>query len=339
MNYDYKRHHNGQRRFFRDSSGSAFGPASRRFTPADLAGLFKDHPELRLEYDPAVVQIAQMLMADPEDADVQEMFGQILNKKQAEYMASGDVFWGNYPSPGSVAYPADFLSLGRMPTGDPIGILINQMTGNVGVLGPTKSGKTTLLALLLSHRQLLEHKRIIAFVKKPELRHLAAMLQITHLVLALRKNNLCLSLIQPPDGVPEDAWLNELPRLTGQAYGRFSSQRLFGDVVQDLMKYHPDGVYPTLRQIVEVIDAFKPRFGMREAAYKESILWVLKDLLNCTGAMWDHSSSDFLEKVVSSASLLIVELEDLPQEHFTFIVTYVMRWVYFKCLHEGRVSM
>jgi hypothetical protein len=226
-----------------------------------------------------------------------------------------------------------------MPTGDWIGLVIDQLLRNLGILGPTGSGKTTLMAVLLSHPLLLQTTRVVVFVKKPELRHLATIPELGGLVVVLRRSDLAFCLAEPPGGVPEPAWTNEFVRLTAQCYARFSAQRLLGDIVNDLMANHPAGVYPTLRQIAAVLDAFKPRWGSREAQYKESILWVVKDLLNCTGDLWDYSSSDFLENLFQTPGLAIIELQDLPQEHFTFIATYLMRWIYFRRLYEGNVTL
>jgi len=105
------------------------------------------------------------------------------------------------------------------------------------------------------------------------------------------------------------------------------------------MAHPPEGVYPTLPQVADVLDAFKPRWGSREAGYKESIVYVLRDLLNGTGSMWDYSASNVLEVLTGSPGLVIIELEDLPQEHFTFLVTYVARWIYFQRLYRGAVIL
>jgi hypothetical protein len=336
---DYSRIDKKRRRLSRALARSVQDSSRRAFTSAEIVGLLQDHPELRLDADPASLQLARMLMADPEDRDMQEIFAFLVDNKNLAFINSGDEFWGNYPSVGSIVYPPNFIVIGFMPTGDPIGLTRSQLTGNVGVLGPTKSGKTTLLSILLSCRELLQTTRIVAFVKKPELRHLAVMPQVHGLILIFKTHELQLCLFEPPPGVPERAWNSEITRLTEQCYARFSSQRLFGDIIDDLMANHPQAIYPTLRQAVEVLNEFRPRFGMREAAYKESIVWVLKDLLNCTGSIWDHSSSDFLENLFSGPGLGVIELDDVPQEHFTFIATYMMRWIYFKRLYGSRVSL
>jgi hypothetical protein len=103
---------------------------------------------------------------------------------------------------------------------------------------------------------------------------------------------------------------------------------------------YPEGVYPTLRQLVVVLDAFKPRFGMREGDYKTSILWCVKNLLNCTStggnSIWDYSSSTFLPELYSTPGLCIIEAETLPQEHLSFVATYFMRWLYLKRVYAGQ---
>lgn len=153
----------------------------------------------------------------------------------------------------------------------------------------------------------------------------------------LRKDDLMLSAVKSPSEVPEEAWNNELVRLVAQCYSRFSAQRVLGQTLNELMAHHPPGVHPTLRQIVEVLEKRKRRWGSREADYIESIVWVLRDLLNATGKMWDYSSSNQLDVLTNTPGLAIIELEDLPHEHFTFIVTYVARWIYFKRLYGGHV--
>ena len=308
-------------------------------SPEEIARLVRDHPELRLQDDLATVQLLQMAIADPDDPDIQGLVADLIRDRQIMFLGSGDTFMGNYPPLGALVYPSDFLPLGRMPTGDTIGLVISQLPRNLGVLGPTGSGKTTLMAVFLSDPQLLQTSRVVVFVRKPELRHLASIPQLGGLVVVFRRNDLAFCLGEPPGGVPEAAWNNESVRLPAQVYARFSAQRLLGEIVNDLMTNHPAGVYPTLRQVIEVLDAFKPRWGSREADYKESMLWVLKDLINCTGKMWDYSSSDFLENLFKTPGLAIIELEDVPQEHFTFIATYVMRWIYFKRLYEGNVTL
>lgn len=310
-------------------------PPNQYLNPEQVAELILKRPELRLADNPATVQLAQLVMSTPEDPHAQELFQLIVRDSLGKAIVAEDEFLGNYPPKGRIVYPKDFCALGTMPTGDPVGLTISQLTGNVLVIGRTKSAKTSLLSALLRCPKLLRTIRVILFAKKLEIRELSTIPQLRDLVVIFKLEELVLCYFQPPDGVPDSAWNNETTRIFAQCYNRYSAQRLMGDKVSELMAEHPDGVYPTLHQLLEVLEGFKPRFGMREAQYKESIIWCLKDLLNCTGNIWDYSCSNFLKHLYSGSGLCIVEAEALPQEHITLIITYFMRWLYMRNIYAG----
>jgi len=325
---------------YRKSGGNGY-PAKTwqsnlNLTPEQVAELMLKRPELRLADSKANLELARILIAAPDDAYAQELFQLVARDGLGKAIVAEDEFLGNYPpKENGISYPSDFLPLGTMPTGDLAGIIINQLTGNILLIGRTKSAKTSLLTVLLSYPQLLQTVRIVVFAKKREIRDLATTPQLRDLVITFKLEELALCYFQPPGSVPETAWNNESTKIFGQCYARYSAQRLMGDKVNELMANHPEGVYPTIRQLLEVLDKFRPRFGMREAAYKESILWCLQDLLNCTGNIWEYSYSDFLEHLYCQPGLCVIEAEALPQEHLTFIAVYFMRWLYLKRIYSG----
>ena len=60
----------------------------------------------------------------------------------------------------------------------------------------------------------------------------------------------------------------------------------------------------------------------------------LSDLLNCCGnEMW-CSDTNFLDQIFSTQGLKVFESEALPQEHLSFLASYMMRWIYFKRIYE-----
>ena len=318
-----------ERASFKDSAGR------RRIPPEVMANLRMNHPELRLAHDPSVQALIDMMMVDPQDQDVQEVLTSIIDQKNAEYLASGDVFWGNYPEPGSIVYPDDFITLAHMPTNDPVGGTVSQTTCGTVFSGPTGCGKTSLLSKMISNPLLLTRARVIAFTRKRELRHLATIPEIAHLVLTFQLEDLELSFYHHPPGVPDMAWNNDLSRTTGQSYGIFTAHRIMNEKGAELLENHPEGVYPTLRQQVEFLEKYRPRDYMRDAQLKTSIVGCLTDLLNCTGSIWDYSSSNFLEVLFSTPGLAIIEAPALPQQHLTFLATYMMRWAYMWRVHHG----
>lgn len=339
--YSRKYRHPGA---FRNQVSKAGSPQLMRgLSRQEIGELLINRPELRLGDNAANLHLGRLLMVEPEDGDLQELMDLVVNTQAGRALVLDDTFLGNYPPSGGICYPEHFLPLGVMPTGDQIGIVISQLTGNVLLVGPTKSAKTSLLTVLLSFPELLKTVRIVAFVKKQELRHLATIPHLHDLIIVLKLGELVLCYFEPPPGVPEQAWNNESTRIFAQCYERYSAQRLMGDKVAELMANHPAGTYPAIRQLVNVLEAFRPRFGMREAAYKESILWCLKDLLNCTSSggtsIWDYSSSTFLSELYSTPGLCIIEAEALGQEHLSFIATYFMRWLYLKRVYAGEEAI
>jgi hypothetical protein len=306
-------------------------------TPEQVAELMLNRPELRLQDHPANIELAQILTAAKEDSSIQELFQLVYHEGLGKAIVTQDEFLGNYPPKGGISYPNGFRPLGVMPTGDSIGIVISQLTGNILMPGRTKSGKTSLLTELLISRDLLTEIVVIAFVKKPELRNLATIPELMDLVVTFMLEDLALCYCQPPPGVPQAAWNNETTKIPAQCYARFSAQRLMGEMINELTSNRPEGIFPSIRNIADAIDMFRPRFGTREAAYKESILWCLKDLMNCTGRIWDYGYSNFLEHLYAKPGLYIIEAEALPQEHLSFIATFFMRWLYFRRIYDNEV--
>ena len=102
-----------QKRFYRAAARTINNQCGQRFTADQIKRLFTDHPELRLDKDPAAQQLAQMILADTADDDIHEWFGSIVNEKYSEFFNSGcDRFWGNYQTP--ITYSDDFIPVAVM---------------------------------------------------------------------------------------------------------------------------------------------------------------------------------------------------------------------------------
>jgi len=201
---------------------------NRNLSPEQIADLMLNRPELRLRDNAGNEGLAYILAGIPEDPYLQDLFQLVTHDSIGKAIVADDEFIGSYPPQGSLSYPSDFRKLATMPTGDPTGIADSQVTGNVGLLGRTKSGKTSCLIQWLSCREFLESTCIVAFVKKRELRHLATISEISDLVITFRIEELRLSLFQPPPDVPEQVWCNEITKVVAHSYGRYSAQRIMG---------------------------------------------------------------------------------------------------------------
>jgi hypothetical protein len=323
-----------QKRFYR-AAHTIKNQCGQRFTADQIKRLFTDHPELRLDKDPAAQQLARMILEDTADDDIHECFGLIVNEKYSEFFNSGcNRFWGNYQTP--ITYSDDFIPVAAMVHGSDIGINVNQGPRNIIVSGLTGSGKTCLLMNMIANKdgKLIRQCRLIIFARKQEFRHLVSIKNIAHLILTLYLEDIKISFLEPPYGVDDMIWLNECSTFTAQNYGLYSAQRLMTDCGTKLLKYHPPGVYPTLKQLIEKLESYKPRDYFREGQLKSSILTCLTDLWHATGQMWEYSSSNFLDVLTTTPGLAVIEMPATDPRHVGLIATYMMKWLYLRRVYD-----
>lgn len=305
------------------------------YSPEKLAKLVNEHPELRFRDNPADLDLIQMAVDDPANSSLQEALSHVIDDKNMAAILADDHFHGNYPSVGSLQYPSDFIALGRMPTQDEIGVTASQCVRNMLFVGPTGSAKTSLLKMLISDPKLITTTRVVVFGKKRDLRGLLNLIKCQGCVVIFQLEELKLSFSQPPGGVKDRVWHPELAVITGHCYRRLSAQRLMAEKFETLCSQHTSGLYPTLAQLIEVLEKMRPHPFSREFELKESIVSCLKDLYRSCGSIFEYGSSNFLEVLFSTPGLAVIELETLGQEALAWLVTYFARWIYCKRIYEG----
>ena len=312
----------------------AVASVDRGFNTSEIFEIY-NNPELRMRDNPGYVTLGGQLMVEPNDLHLQELLRLVVEVQGERAMEANDPFWGNYPPKGTVPVNESTVVVGTMPTGVKVGFEANR-TCSIGIIGPPRVGKTTLLKCLLPP---LVRRGIIpvVFEQKKEIRDLATLPELQGRVTILIHTELMISFCQPPPGATDDIWSNELTAMAAGCYGRRGAERLMRDILRETMARRTPEGYPSLCELVEAVEAFHPRSGMREAGYKESILWVLKDLMNNTGGpsgIFGYSFSTMLEQLFSRPGLVIIEAETLPTEHYLFLMTYMMRWLYVRRLYE-----
>lgn len=122
----------------------------RPLSPEDIFSLTRQ-PELRWQDIPHGDSLAEQLMLNPGDAALAEVFELAVRQQAGQAMLAGDLFIGNYPSHGQIPP----LLTGRipfcaMPRGGVLSVSVQDATRNILVVGPTGSGKTSWLRLLVA---------------------------------------------------------------------------------------------------------------------------------------------------------------------------------------------
>ena len=333
MCYDPRQNSDMHHRF-REKAEDNRQVSSKLLTWEQIQRLFLDHPEYRLMDNPNIRQFLSIAQLNPDDTRIHEDLSQLINEQVAEIRYYDDPFLDSYPLKGSVIYPHDFISMGQMPTGDHVGLCIDQTRRNVVFAGHSGSGKTSALKQVLCNKSLLQSTCVVTFGKKRELRGLLTLSDIQGLVNVFRLGEFPLVFFMAPPGVEDSVWSNEITKVFAQCYGRISAQRLMNIKLCEMMEHRPPESYPTLSQLIEVLDNLKPRYGSKETLYKDSLLYCLNDLKACIGTASEYGSSNFMEVFFTTPGLKVIETETLPQEHLSFIAAFFMRWIYCKKLYH-----
>ena len=322
--------HNSLHELFRRDGGMEPLHQRKTYTSQEIMDLLNNHPELRINDDPYLLQLAQMLIVNPDDGNLQQLFAMIIEQKYNETISDNDAFRANYPMSGTASYPSDFIEVGQMPHHyGPVGLNISQMPSHIIVTGPAGSGKTTLLTRIITNPMLLKKARVIVITRKRDFRHLISDPLIADRTVIFQLEDLALCLTQSPRKNKKMAWANELSRMLGQSYNLVSAHRLMNETLIEMLTHHPEGVYPTLTQWIEALKNYKSKDFHRDAPLKTSAINCLTDLHNCTDAIWNYSSSSFMKHLTATPGLAIIEVATLPPTHVTFLATYMARWLYF----------
>ncbi|MCG3132877.1 MAG: hypothetical protein FLDDKLPJ_03743 [Phycisphaerae bacterium] len=295
--------------------------------PLDLLQ-WAQNPLLRLADRPWLLRTAGQLQKFPEDPYLEEPLRMGVEQQTWKAASSQDAFYANYP-PLQVELPGD-LALAQLPGGRVLGMSVAALLRNAAVVGPTGSGKTSMLLLLLS--QLALKARILVIDRKRELRRLAGVPQFGQLWTVLSWRELALALLQPPPGVPVEVWAAELVSLIARSYSLYASQRPMLELL--LETYKAQGGQACLEHWEQRVRSWMPGKGYREAGYKEAMLWVLVQM-RLSASAFRFARSNLLELLFSpEEGGVVIELDSLPVEHYAFFVSYLLRWLYTWRLHS-----
>ena len=285
------------------------------------------NPSLRLADRPWLLRTAGQLLKFPEDPYLQEPLRMGVEQQTWKAASSQDAFYANYP-PLQVELPGD-LALAQLPGGRVLGMSVAALLRNAAVVGPTGSGKTSMLLLLLSQSAL--KARIVVIDRKRELRRLAGVPHFGERWTVLNWQRLGLALLQPPPGVQVDVWAAELVSLIARSYPLYASQRPMLELLLVTCKARGDNA--CLEAWEQRVRAWNTGKGFREAGYKEAMLWVLVHLRQ--GApVFRFARSNFLGLLFAGSGGVVIEVDALPVEHYAFFVSYLLRWLYLWRLHS-----
>ena len=294
-------------------------------------------PELRLADEPGVIALIEQLRVSPRDGHLRELFGRVMNDKAMEAMMSGDPFRGNYSPKGSLMLPRGILT-GIMPTGSPVVVPFGADAGHLGIHAATRKGKSSLLRVMIP-QAVVRGACVVVMTHKPgEFSGLLTLLGLRGCSRLFYWDELMLALTDPPAGLRKDIWAVDLVDLIARNYSLFASRRLLLGSLMNL--YEKNSLeWLNLERWCKYLRGFETGKGLREEGYKESAWWTLQTLLVATAGkdgIFAYSRSNFLERLFSQPGLTVIEGQSLPPEHFSFLATYMVRWLYLRRLYGSK---
>jgi hypothetical protein len=283
-------------------------------------------PQMRAADDPLLMRAATRAIRHPGNPHVQQLFSRRMERQAWKAALTMDPYYGAYP-PLTTPYSFDLFAV-DLPDGRPFGLSIDSAFRNIGVVGPTGKGKSSMLRLLLI--QLVALGCVIVFDRKRELRMLAGIPHWGQHWFVLSWTELKLSLLQPPVGVSREIWFTEIVSLIARSYSLYASARPLLELLHRAHQVQGEDV--NLSSWIKQLRSWEPGKGFREQGYKESSLAVLTSLRRSVGIL-DYAKSNCIELLFSAQRGLIIETDTLPVEHVAFFVSLLIRFAYLWRLH------
>jgi len=200
---------------------------------------------------------------------------------------------------------------------------------HLGIFAATYSGKTTLIATILT--QLIKLGiPWLAFDFKRDLRGLSRNYDIK----VLRWNWLKINPLQPPPDVELTQWMTFLADIMAHVFGWFhASENYLMEFMQRAYDSKTDG-YPTFRLLHDMV-ATSEESGRRYSEYREVVLNRLASMLIVLGDVVDTESSFPVEKLLEQN--VVIELDGLRRDEANFLVEYFLAYIFaYRLAHSQR---
>jgi hypothetical protein len=207
---------------------------------------------------------------------------------------------------------------------------------HAGIFAATYSGKTTLIATILTQLTKLPNPiPWMAFDFKRDLRGLSR----NYDVKVLRYDWLKVNPLQPPPNVPLVQWMSFLSDIMAHVFGYFSaSENLILEAMRRAYDAKPNS-YPTFKDLHDIILLNEETGSRRAEDYKTvalnrigSMLIILGDVLNTEASFPVH---ELLNENV------VIELDGLRRDEANFLVDYFLAYIFcyrLANLHRGTIA-
>jgi hypothetical protein len=206
---------------------------------------------------------------------------------------------------------------------------------HLGIFAATFSGKTTLLATILTQLDKLKQPITwLAFDFKRDLRSLSRNFDVK----VLRWNWLKINFLKPPPGVELTQWMCFLADIFAHVLGWYqASENYLMSFMQRAYDAKPHG-YPTIRMLHDLI-ATNEEVGRRSSEYREVVLNRLGSMLIVLGDVVNAEVGFPIEKLLDTN--VVIELDGLRRDEANLLVEFFLAYIFayrLANLQRGQIS-
>jgi hypothetical protein len=200
---------------------------------------------------------------------------------------------------------------------------------HLGIFAATYSGKTTLLATILTQLDKLKQPiKWLAFDFKRDLRSLSR----NYNVKVLRWNWLKINPLQPPPNVPLVQWMTFIADIMAHVFGWFhASENYLLQFMQRAYDAKPDG-YPTFRTLRDLI-LTNEEASRRVSEYRDVCLNRIESMLLVMGDVLDTETSFPIHGLLNEN--VVIELDGMRRDEANYLVEYFLAYIFCYRLANG----
>ncbi len=298
--------------------------------PLDILQRFRD-PGMRYGDIPGADLLAQARMLAVHDSYLADLHAHLEHDQMAKAVISGDPYYGNPPPSGTLPpLEQGRIPIARLLTDDVLSIPIEHLVRNMLLCGPTGSGKTNYLRILLAAVMKSPSGLVVAFDRKGgELVNCATLTTPGIPIWVLLFNELMLAALQKPDQVALDSFVNTFVQLTATQLNLFASRRLLGETLAlQYKRERPQGRWPRLSDWIATIDNIHVNALSRLGQYREAALWSLKSIYRELWQVIDYAASNMLDELFKLRGCVVISTSGLSVEAESFLISLIINHAY-----------
>jgi hypothetical protein len=222
--------------------------------------------------------------------------------------------------------PRGEIRVGRIVQGDMIhgefAISLEDLQ-HAGIFAATYSGKTTLIATILTQLTKLPNPiPWMAFDFKRDLRGLSR----NYDVKVLRYDWLKINPLQPPPNMPLVPWVSTLSDIMAHVFGYFSASENF--LLEAMIRAYNSkpNSYPTLKDLHDIIQLNEQPGSRRAEDYRTVVLNRTGSMLIILGDVLDTETSFPIHELLNEN--VVIELDGLRRDEANFLVEYFLAYIF-----------